>query len=51
MIMSNPPLNPDHLGSHLGSLFSNTIMDDVYEELNLISPDLRVFSDKLKDLQ
>ena len=26
-------------------------MDDIYEELNLISPDSRAFSDKLKDLQ
>jgi hypothetical protein len=43
----NPPLNPDH---HLGSQ-SNTIMDDIYEELNLISPDPHVFSVKLKDLQ
>ena len=43
--MPNPALN------RLEQFYSNTTMDDIYEELNLISPDPRVFSDKLKDLQ
>jgi hypothetical protein len=43
-LLSNTPLKSE-------SPHSNTMMDDIYEELNLISADSRAFSEKLKDLQ